>query len=321
MSPPANSSAPLRDRFLGGLLGLAVGDGLGAPYEGLTGLDIFHRFGPPDVVAANPAGETLYYTDDTQMMIGVAETLAEHGRVVADDLMRAFVANYHPDRGYGRGARQILETAATGGDWRAVAETIFPGGSLGNGAAMRVAPVGLLFCDDLEAVWKEAARSAKPTHRHPVGIEAAQVLATAVALAATSATIDRRAFLNELLKRSKTEEIRWSLRTAIRLRRGDSIAGLGHTLEAHRSVVTAIAAFAACPTDYALAVGRVIGLGDDTDTLAAMTGALCGAFGGLSAVPAAHVEKLEEQGKGGRYIRELGERLYQRFQIRTGVTS
>ena len=99
-------------------------------------------------------------------------------------------------------------------------------------------------------------------------------------------------------------------------RRGDSIAVLGHTLEAHRSVVTSIAAFAACPTDYTLAVGRVIGLGDDTDTLAAMTGALCGAFGGLAAVPKGLVEKLENQTKGRDYIRDLADRLYERYERR-----
>jgi poly(ADP-ribose) glycohydrolase ARH3 len=315
------SAAPLRDRFAGCLLGLAVGDGLGAPYEGLPAIDIFRQFGPPDVVAANPSGETLYYTDDTEMMIGVAEALAEHGRIEPAALAQVLAANYHPDRGYGKGARQILETVLAGGDWRAVAETVFPGGSLGNGAAMRVAPVGLFFCDSPDLVWEQARLSALPTHRHPVGIEAAQVMALAVATAVRSEAIDRREFLRSLLERAETEEIRWALKTAMRLRRGDSIAVLGHTLEAHRSVVTAIAAFAASPADYTFAVGRVIGLGDDTDTLAAMTGALCGAFGGLAAVPAKLVGQLENQEKGRDHVRELAERLYGRFTVRTGVTA
>ena len=186
---------------------------------------------------------------------------------------------------------------------------------------MRVAPVGLLFCDDPDAVWGQARLSALPTHRHPIGIEAAQVMALAVALATRAETIDRREFLTALLERAETDEIRWALKTAIRLRRGDSIAVLGHTLEAHRSVITAIAAFAACPTDYTLAVGRVIGLGDDTDTLAAMTGALCGAFGGLAAVPTGLIEKLENQTKGRDHVRELAERLYKRHEQRTGIKS
>lgn len=312
------SSAPLRDRFQGCLLGLAVGDALGAPYETLTAHDIFHRFGPPDVVASNPSGDPLRYTDDAEMMIGVAETLVEHGRIERDALARAYAANYHPDRGYGKGARRIIESIRAGADWRSEAETVFPGGSLGNGAAMRVAPVGLYFRDDPDQVWEQARLSALPTHRHPVGIEAAKVMALAVAFAAKAEAIDRREFLKALLERAETEEIRWALKTAARLRRGDSIAVLGHSVEAHRSTVTAIAAFAACPADYTLAVGRVIGLGGDTDTLAAMTGALCGAFGGLSAIPAGLVEKLENQAKGRDYIRDLADRLYEQ---RAGLSS
>jgi poly(ADP-ribose) glycohydrolase ARH3 len=96
------SSAARAERFAGCLLGLAVGDALGAPYEGLTHADIFFQFGSPDSLVKNPSGDTLFYTDDTEMMIGVAETLAECGRVEEDRLCQAFAENYHPERGYGQ---------------------------------------------------------------------------------------------------------------------------------------------------------------------------------------------------------------------------
>jgi poly(ADP-ribose) glycohydrolase ARH3 len=309
--------ADLSDRYLGCLIGLAVGDALGAPYEGLTSQDIFFRFGSLEAVVANPSNDTLFYTDDTEMTLGVAEALIEHGEVRGPDLMARFAANYHPERGYGRGARQILETAQAGGDWRAVAENVFPGGSFGNGAAMRVAPVGLFFHADHDKVWEQARLSARPTHRHPAGIEGAQVLALAVAMAVKGGPIDRKAFLKALLDRCRTEEFQWALRTALKLRRGDSVAGLGSTLHAHRSVVTAVACFLGSPEYYDLAVGRAICLGDDTDTLAAMTGALCGAYGGSHAVPAGLVEKLEERQngpKGRAYIAELARKLFDRAQ-------
>jgi len=79
---------------------------------------------------------------------------------------------------------------------------------------------------------------------------------------------------------------------------------------AHRSVVMAIACFAATPTDFEFAIGHAIALGDDTDTLAAITGALVGAFVGVGALPAARVAQLEEQGKGGKYIAELAVKLH-----------
>jgi poly(ADP-ribose) glycohydrolase ARH3 len=308
-----SSSAPLKHRFAGCLLGLAVGDALGAPYEGLTGLDIFFGFGPPDTIVKNPSGDTLYYTDDTEMMIGVAETLSECGTIDEARLVRAFAENYHPERGYGRGARQIIERMRRGKDWRTLGRTIFPGGSFGNGAAMRVAPVGLLFAGDTDAVWRQAAASAIPTHTHPVGIEGAQVLALAVSLVVRSATFDRATFFLTLLSRAATEEFRWHLGVAAKLRPGDPVSGLGSTLHAHRSVVTAIACFASAPGDFESAVGLAIGLGDDTDTLAAMTGALVGAFAGSAAIPPGLLEMLEDgPPKGRAYISALAAKLFER---------
>src|SRR5207249_7053429 len=181
----------------------------------------------------------------------------------------AFVANYDPARGYGGGARRILEAMRAGGDWRALTRGLFPGGSLGNGAAMRVAPVGLFFCDDLDKVAEQAKLSALPTHVHPLGIDGAQLLALAVALAARR-PFDRAAFYQELIRRAETEEFQWQMSVAAQLRPSDSVGPFGNSLEAHRSVTTAIAIFAASPNDYAKVVSRAIGQGNDTDTLAAM---------------------------------------------------
>src|SRR5205807_5233711 len=137
--------------------------------------------------------------DDTQMTLGVAETLAEHGQIIEDRLCQAFVANYVPSRGYGRGARAVLGAMEDGRDYRQVAEQYFPGGSYGNGAAMRVAPVGMLFRDDRRRLWDQARLSALPTHLHALGIEGAQLLALAVALCSGMERFDRAGFFAGLL--------------------------------------------------------------------------------------------------------------------------
>ncbi len=304
------STAARADRFAGCLLGLAVGDALGAPYEGLTHADIFFQFGTPDKLVKNPSGDTLFYTDDTEMMIGVTEALVECGRIEEARLCRAFADNYHPERGYGQGARHVIEAMATGKDYRALAASIFPGGSFGNGAAMRVAPVGLLFADAPDELWEQARLSALPTHTHPLGIEGAQLLAYAVALTLQTTTFDRKAFYRDLLARATTEEFQWHLGIAAKLKSGDSLSGLGSTLHAHRSVVTAIACFAATPGDFEMATARAIGLGDDTDTVAAMAGALVGAFAGAGVIPAELLAKLEDgPAKGRTHIAELAAKL------------
>ena len=96
---------------------------------------------------------------------------------------------------------------------------------------------------------------------------------------------------------------------ASRLTLEDSVAVLGNTLEAHRSVVTAIACFACHPDSYVTAVGRAIGLGGDVDTLAAMAGALSGAHLGAGAIPAHLVALLEEGPEGRTYLQGLARRL------------
>lgn len=313
------SSATRAERFAGALLGLAVGDALGAPYEGLTAADVFFMFGSAASLTSNPSGDELRYTDDTEMAIAVAEALADDGEIRAARLVRAFAENYHEERGYGEGARKVLDAMCAGGDHATVAANLFPGGSFGNGAAMRVAPVGLLFADSFDAVWEQARLSALPTHTHPLGIEGARVLALAVAWAARATEFDKKALYGELLARAETEEFRWHLSFAAKLKPSDPLTGLGSTLHAHRSVVTAIACFAASPTDFAQVCARAIGLGDDTDTLCAMAGALVGAFAGLGAIPPQLVAQLEDgPAKGRAHLLALADRLCARADARIG---
>lgn len=299
-------ASPRPEQFAGCLLGQAIGDGLGAPYEGLHD-DLIFWMGPAEEIVRNPAEEVLSYTDDTQMAIGVAETLIARGEIDEDTLCAAFAANYDPGRCYGPGARKILEAMLGGEDWRTLARTIFPGGSLGNGAAMRATPIGLAFCDDPGLAAEQAARSALPTHSHPIGIDGARLIAVATALAARGggSPFDRRAFYAELTQHAETEEFQWQLSIARRLGRTGSVAGFGNSLEAHRSVTTAIAILAASPNDYAAAIARAIGQGNDTDTLAAMAGALAGARLGIEGIPAHLIAKLEDGPKGRRYIEGL----------------
>src|SRR5262245_22845484 len=128
----ALDSVALKDRFRGCLLGLAVGDALGAKLEAQTAEAIRARFPTVRALFDYPQ-EEIWYTDDTQMAIGLAEALLAEGRVAEERLCQAFIANYVPSRGYGWGARAVLDAMQAGRDSRAVAEKHFPGGSYGNG--------------------------------------------------------------------------------------------------------------------------------------------------------------------------------------------
>lgn len=309
----------LKDRFEGCLLGLAIGDALGGRFEAQSADAIRARFATVERLIAYPQDE-IWYTDDTQMAIGVAEALAERGEVVEEVLCRAFVANYVPSRGYGRGARAVLSAMEDGSDYRQVAEKHFPGGSFGNGAAMRVAPVGLLFRADRQRLWEQARLSALPTHRHSLGIEGAQILALAVAICSEMERFDRTAFFAELLATCESAEYRGKLEEAARVKTPDDLVGLGNQIEALYSVPTAIASFALTPESFEATICNVIFLGGDTDTLAAMAGALSGAHLGVGRLPGRLVGLLESSPKGREYFPQLAQRLFDTYQSQAAST-
>lgn len=127
-----------------------------------------------------------YWTDDTAMSLSVFETLRDHGFIDKDALAKRFAERYRRDpwRGYGATAHTILMSISLGEPWREAAAEPFDGqGSMGNGGAMRAAPIGGYFADDLDAVVFNAGASAEPTHAHREGKAGAIAVAVAAALA------------------------------------------------------------------------------------------------------------------------------------------
>jgi len=306
-----NSSKPsTEDRFVGCLLGLAIGDALGAPFEGQSVDAMAGRYSAAQDLIANPPAGELQYTDDTQMTIGIAESLVACGRINERELCKRFAANYLPQRGYGAGARVVLEAMCEGHDHKALAANHFPGGSFGNGAAMRVAPVGLLYRNNDKQLWKQAKLSALPTHVHPLGIEGAQVLALAVGLASIADELNREEFFARLSNKCTSVEFSGPLDRAAKLTDVHDLGLFGNGIEATSSVVTAIASFGLTPNSYEETIGNAILLGGDTDTLAAMAGAISGAYLGRSAIPQHLIESLEDREQGRTFIEDLAVKLW-----------
>ena len=138
------------------------------------------------------------------------------------------------------------------------------------------------------------------------------VVAAAVALLVGTDAFDPQPFYAELSRRATTEEFRWQLTAAARLTADDTIR-FGNSLEAHRSVTTSVACFALSPDSFSEAVSGAIAFGGDTDTLAAMTGALSGAYLGVGALSEHLLGMLEGGPKGRAYIERLAGSLYDRF--------
>lgn len=128
--------------------------------------------------------EPWHFTDDTVMGIGVYRVLEKYKEINQDKLAEMFGKNYLLDwhRGYGGTAHSILREIGEGGDWKKAAAKVFDGmGSMGNGAAMRAAPIGAYFADDLDKVKEQAKKSAEVTHSHIEGVAGAIVVALGAA--------------------------------------------------------------------------------------------------------------------------------------------
>jgi poly(ADP-ribose) glycohydrolase ARH3 len=292
------------DRARGALLGTFVGDALGMPYEGRPAEEIPDRV---EMIDARLGRGT--YTDDTQMMIALAESLIACGRVDQQHLARAFRDAYDPDRGYGGGTRRVLELWAAGTSIAEAAGQVFDGqGSRGNGAAMRIAPVAVRFAHDRDRLRLEAAASAELTHTHAVGVDAAVVQATAIAAALRDEDIvhaaraaARTAVLTSSLR--GVEELLAAPREPHEMR-----ARLGSSSDACESVCAAIYS-ATAHTGFEQAVTFAVHLGGDTDTIAAMTGAISAARSGVTTIPSRWLDALENGDRGRTHVESLAARL------------
>lgn len=160
--------------------------GSGLAPESLVGLSVGDALGEGGGFTAS-GQYILPWTDDTQMAISIVEVLLAGGFIDQDRLAEAFARRYDPRRGYGPGMHRLLSELRHGADWRQLAPGLYPGGSCGNGSAMRVAPLGAFFADaPVEKVAAEAARSAEVTHCYPEGKAGAAAVSIASWLAARS---------------------------------------------------------------------------------------------------------------------------------------
>ncbi|MEI8254970.1 MAG: ADP-ribosylglycohydrolase family protein [Deltaproteobacteria bacterium] len=162
------------------LAGLSVGDAFGERF-------FVHPSHLDGLIAERALPHAPWrYTDDTEMALGIMDVLGDRGSIDQDALAGRFAARYlrDPQRGYGGGAHTILGEIARGESWRESAGRVFDGqGSMGNGGAMRVAPIGAYFADDLDAVVTQARASAEVTHAHEDGQAGAIAAALATAYA------------------------------------------------------------------------------------------------------------------------------------------
>ncbi len=249
-------------------------------------------------------GRPWFYTDDTVMALSIVEVLELRGEVDQDLLAEGFARKYAADtsRGYGPGAHRILRELAAGEDWRDVSRIAFGGsGSLGNGGAMRAAPVGAYFEGDPERAALEAQRSAEVTHAHPEGQAGAMAVAAAAACARSAA--DGSALFEAAIAHTPAGATRDGLEAARDLSTNTvvevaaSVLGNGSQVTAPDTVPFTLWCAARHLGNFEEAMWQTVaGLGD-RDTTCAIVGGIVVLSPGGDAIPSEWFESRESLGR------------------------
>lgn len=257
------------------LLGLCLGDALGSQFF-VPG----NRQHLP-VRSLPPA--PWQWTDDTEMAGSVYLVLAVHNGIEQDVLAASFARRHDFDRGYGPATGRMLRLVREGGDWRTLAAGLFGGsGSWGNGAAMRVAPLGAFFAGDPAEAARQAALSATVTHTHPEAVAGAVAVAVAAALAA-GGPIRPGPFIDLVLEHVPPGKVRDGIAQARHMltvtdpETAAYFLGNGREVAAHDTVPFTLWAAARHLADYEQAIWVTAAAGGDIDTTCAIVGGITAA--------------------------------------------
>jgi ADP-ribosylglycohydrolase len=239
------------------------------------------------------------WTDDTAMALSLLRVLVAHERVDQDVLAAEFSRAYADDpyRNYGAGMHDVLAAFGDGEGWAVVTRRQFDGaGSWGNGAAMRVPPLGAWFADDLDVVVAEAGRSAVVTHAHPEAAAGAVAVAVAAALSARGPAWS----LGDVAAHTPSGRVADGLREAAGFtgdadpREVGAAVGCGMRISAPDTVPYALWCAARHQDDLVAALWATASAGGDIDTTCAIAGGVVGARTGLAGAPDEWLTRCEE---------------------------
>jgi ADP-ribosylglycohydrolase len=273
-------------------------------FEGLSVGDAFGEcfFGPDEIFQSRIAGRLdppspWFVTDDTVMATSVLEMLERFGGVERLALAKAFAARYmlDPRRGYGGTAHGILRQIHDGVSWIDAAGRAFDGmGSLGNGGAMRVAPLGAYFAGDSKRLVVEAIASAEVTHAHREGKAGAVAVAAAAGWVAGQAKVSPGLpdLLEVAYELTPDGETRRGIASALRVPSQCSpahaahVLGNGSRISAPDTVPVCLWLAARHLDDYREALWATASMAGDIDTNCAIVGGIVALAVGRSGIPA-----------------------------------
>ncbi len=295
-------------RFTGCLLGVALGDCLGAYWEGYPGSELAEayyegRFDPVNL-RMSP------WTDDTAMTTATAQSIIDCRGVDGPDLATKYLRWFESGgRGIGRATYHSMKRLQSGTAWDQVGQQ--GEYAAGNGVAMRIAPIGLLHTADLDGLEADCKTCGIITHRNDEALAAGVATAYAVAWAATD-KLDIETLAVQLAAQLPPTRTADSILQAGQLAESktpplQAFPQLGLGGSAYQTMGTVIYCLMYWPRDPVKALVSAVVNGGDADTRAAIVGAICGANWGEEVWPDRWLAELP----GAEGIRHLATQLYE----------
>jgi ADP-ribosylglycohydrolase len=302
----------MEDRFLGCMMGLAVGDALGAQVEFMAPGSF-----PPvaEMAGGGPHGlRPGEWTDDTSLALCLAESLLEADGFNPEDQMARYLRWYR--EGYlssngrcfdiGNATRAALERYAAGGGCMMPRTDLL---TAGNGSLMRLAPVALYFFSDLGSAVGVAGESSLTTHSADEAVDACRYFAGLLVGALQGE--HKGDLLRPLFMPVSEKEMGRPLGPSIQAvalgsfkqKEPPAIRGTGHVVECLEAALWAFHRSSSFEEGCRLAVN----LGEDADTTGAVYGQLAGAYYGLKGIPTRWRQAVAKPG----LILDMGRRLYE----------
>jgi ADP-ribosylglycohydrolase len=315
----------LEDRFLGCIYGLAIGDALGYPVEFLSlnkiknifgekGVQGFDSYDQVNFKASHPIG---FYSDDTQMSLATANALIKTKSDDINEFMKETVKEYiawadspQNDRAPGNTCMAGIRNLKRGISWD---KSGIPNGK-GCGAAMRTAPIGLVYYHELRKSIELSNYASACTHGEPSAISAgiATALMTSFLVRGYQA-LELLQLANSKFYGNVNEEFNDKIKEVqsyLSLNTQGALSQLGQGWKGHEAVAMALYCFAKTPEDYSKTVLNGINIDGDSDSVGSIAGALSGAYNGLQAIPKEWITRIENR----NLIDETARKLFQRSQ-------
>lgn len=323
-----------QNKFLGCIYGLAIGDALGFPNEfidiesivlknkgkGTTDFEDMYKQNPIIIGKRKIGGQIEFpagtYSDDTQMSLAVARALINSKTNDLEDIMHEIKHEFIKWLNDPKNTRAPGHTCLKGCynlskriNWN---NSGVPD-KKGCGAAMRSAPIGLVFHKDITKLVEVASAVSKCTHAHPTGIASGIATAYLTAFAANGINPEKyiedmlsQPFFNEELKDRISivqEVLPWEDTLKARQKIGKGWVG-------DEAVALALYCILKSPADYSQTVLMAANSDGDTDSIACIAGAISGAYNGIEKIPAKWIKNVEDS----EYLKTIAEGLYNKLK-------